>query len=107
MKPEEQVPSQSAKPVFENTEFVIQEEVVGTQIDTETFRKAVHTAVSGFRPVLDMEAEDCYLKPAFTAESPEVAAGAGCDEQLPGREHYVRLSIPTRKWWTRPSFPSG
>ena len=74
MKPEEQVPSQSAKPVFENTEFVIQEEVVGTQIDTETFRKAVHTAVSGFRPVLDMEAEDCYLKPAFTAESPEVAA---------------------------------
>lgn len=74
MKPEEQVPSQSAKPVFENTEFVIQDEVIGSQIDTEKFTDAVHTAVSGFQPTLDMEAQECYLKPAFTSESPEVAA---------------------------------
>ena len=74
MLPEEQTAPQSARPVFQDTEFVIQDEVIGSQIDTEKFTEAVNTAISGFQSTLDMEAEGCYVMPAFTADSPEVAA---------------------------------
>lgn len=74
MQPEEQTAPQSARPVFQDTEFVIQDEVIGSQIDTEKFTETVNTAISGFQSTLDMEAEDCYVMPAFTADSPEVAA---------------------------------
>lgn len=72
MDPEEQVPSESARPVFQDTEFVIQEEVIGSQINTENFTKAVKTAIGGFVDTLDMEGADCYILPKFTAESEEV-----------------------------------
>lgn len=74
MQAEEQVAPQSARPVFQETEFVIQDEVVGSQIDTEKFTEAVNEAISGFQSTLDMEAEGCYVLPAFTADAPEVAA---------------------------------
>ena len=74
MQAEEQVASQSARPVFQETEFVIQDEVVGSQIDAEKFTKAVNAAIGGFQSTLDMEAEGCYVLPAFTADAPEVAA---------------------------------
>lgn len=74
MDPEEQVKSESARPVFENTEFVIQPEVVGSEIDTEKFTEAVKTAVGGFVSTLDMEEAGCYILPAFTSESEEVIA---------------------------------
>lgn len=72
MDPEEQVKSESARPVFQDTEFVIQEEVIGSEIDTEKFTEAVTKAISGFVDTLDMEEADCYILPAFTSESPEV-----------------------------------
>lgn len=74
MKPEEQVESVSAFPEFQQTEFVIKEEVVGTQIDAEKFTKAVGSAISGFKDTLDMSGSGCYIPPKFTTESPEVAA---------------------------------
>ena len=74
MDPEEQVKSKSARPVFENTEFVIQPEVVGSEIDKEKFGEAVKTAVGGFVSTLDMEEAGCYILPAFTSESEEVTA---------------------------------
>ena len=48
--------------------------MVGSQIDTEKFTEAVNEAISGFQSTLDMEAEGCYVLPAFTADAPEVAA---------------------------------
>ncbi len=74
MREEEQTPSVSACPAFVETKFVIQEEKLGTQIDQEKFPKAVAEAVSGFQPELDMTAEECYIPPVFTRESPEVIA---------------------------------
>lgn len=76
MQPEEQVAPQSAQPVFQNTQFVVQNEVVGSQIDTEKFTEAVNTAVTEFQTTLDMEKEGCYVMPKFTADSPEVTAAA-------------------------------
>lgn len=72
MAPEEQVKSESARPVFQDTEFVVKEEVIGSEIDTEKFAEAVTKAISGFVDTLNMEEADCYILPAFTSESPEV-----------------------------------
>lgn len=74
MQPEEQVPSKSATPIFKDTEFVIEPEVVGTEIDKEKFSKAVTEAINGFRDTLDMKKEGCYILPKYTQESPEVTA---------------------------------
>ncbi len=74
MDPEEQVKSESARPVFQDTEFVIQPEVIGSEINTEKFTEAVTTAIGGFVDSLDMKEADCYILPAFTSESEEVSA---------------------------------
>lgn len=72
--PENQVASVDAHPEFQNTEFVVVPEVVGTQIDTAKFESAVKTAVSEFRPTLQLKDTDCYLLPRFVSDSPEVIA---------------------------------
>lgn len=72
MQKDQQVPSENARPVFQETEFVIQEEVVGSQIDVEKFQEAVNAAISGFLPDMNMEEEGCYVLPQYTASSPEV-----------------------------------
>lgn len=77
MDADSQVAPQSARPVFQDTQFVVQEEVTGSQIDTEQFAKSVRSAISGFQSTLDMEKEGCYALPKFTADSPEVSAA--CD----------------------------
>lgn len=74
MQADEQVAPQSARPVFQNTEFVIQDEVEGSQIDTEKFNKAVHSSIAGFQTELDMKKEGCYVLPAYRADSSEVTA---------------------------------
>lgn len=77
MDADSQVAPQSARPVFQDTQFVVQGEVTGSQIDTEQFAKSVRSAISGFQSTLDMEKEGCYALPKFTADSPEVSAA--CD----------------------------
>lgn len=77
MDADSQVAPQSAHPVFQDTQFVVQEEVTGSQIDTEQFAKSVRSAISGFQSTLDMEKEGCYVLPKFTTDSPEVSAA--CD----------------------------
>lgn len=74
MKPEEQVESVAARPEFQGTEFVVKEEVVGTQIDAEKFSETVSTAISGFVHELNLSEAGCYIPPKFTKESPEVIA---------------------------------
>lgn len=73
MKEEEQTPSVSAKPVFQETQFEIEEEQIGTEIDQEKFAEAVNTAISGFQSELDLTEAGCYILPKYTADSPEVA----------------------------------
>ena len=52
----------------------ITEEVIGTQIDTEAFNKAVTEAINGFQSTLDLTEAGCYILPRFTSESEEVKA---------------------------------
>ncbi|HIW21970.1 MAG TPA: L,D-transpeptidase/peptidoglycan binding protein [Candidatus Dorea intestinavium] len=69
---EHQKAPQNATPVFKDTEFVIQKEVTGTQVDKEVLTKAIKTAIEGFNSEISLEKEGCYLKPAFVSTSPEV-----------------------------------
>lgn len=68
----DQIKSENATPVYDGTQFVVQEEVIGTQVDQEVFVEKVKEAISGFNPELDMEASGCYITPAYTKDSPEV-----------------------------------
>lgn len=74
MQPENQTPPVSATPVFNGTEYVVQPETYGTQINEEVFRGKVAEAISQFQSELEMEAEGCYMQPQFTAQSQEVNA---------------------------------
>lgn len=74
MDTESQVESVSAVPEFQETEFGIKEEVIGTKIDVDAFKDAVNVAISGFQSELDMKENDCYIPPKYTKDSPEVIA---------------------------------
>ena len=71
---EGKIDSVSAVPVFQDTQFVIQDEVIGTKIDNEKFSAAVDTAISEFKKTLDLSKSGSYIQPKFTANSKEVAA---------------------------------
>ena len=72
--PENQTASVDAHPEFQNTEFVIAPEVIGTQIDTEKFHSAVRKAIEEFQFSLKLADTDCYLRPRFVKDSQEVIA---------------------------------
>ena len=74
MNPETQTPSTDAHPQFQDGQFVVAPEIVGTQINTEVFHAKVAEAISGFRPSLDLAKSGCYALPRFLSDSPEVVA---------------------------------
>lgn len=74
LKEENQTASVDAHPEFQNTEFVIVPEVIGTQIDTETFNKDIREAIEGFQDTLNLTDTNCYIKPRFVSDSQEVVA---------------------------------
>ena len=74
LKEENQVASVDAHPEFQNTEFVIVPEVIGTQIDTETFNKDIRESIEGFQDTLNLTDTNCYIKPRFLSDSQEVVA---------------------------------
>ena len=74
LKEENQVASVDAHPEFQNTEFVVVPEVIGTQIDTETFNKDIRESIEGFQDTLNLTDTNCYIKPRFLSDSQEVVA---------------------------------
>ena len=72
--PENQTVSVDAHPEFKDTEFVIVPEVIGTQIDTEKFNKAVTEAIEGFQHTLNLSEAGLYIMPRFLEDAPEVSA---------------------------------
>lgn len=74
LKAENQVASVDAHPEFQNTEFVVVPEVIGTQIDTDTFKKDVKEAIEGFRDTLNLTDTKCYIRPKYLSDSQEVIA---------------------------------
>ncbi len=76
MNPEAQTPSVDAHPEFQEGQFVVVPEVVGTQINSEVFNAKVAEAINGFQPTLDLSETGCYALPRFVSDSPEVTAAA-------------------------------
>lgn len=74
MNPENQTASVDAYPAFQDGQFVVVPEVVGTQIDTEVFNAKVAEAINGFQPTLKLSEIGCYILPRFVSDSPEVVA---------------------------------
>ncbi len=83
----EQVPPTSAYPKFNGTEFVVEPEVTGTQVDVDMLREKIHQYISEFQPELDMQTEKCYAMPKYTSESGDVKAA--CNEM----NQYLQASI--------------
>lgn len=83
----EQIPPTSAYPKFSGTEFVVEPEVTGTEVDVDILREKVHQYISEFEPELDMQAEKCYALPKYTSESGDVRAA--CNEM----NQYLQASI--------------
>ena len=73
---ETQTASVDAHPEFQTDKFVVVDEVVGTQIDTEKFNEKVKEAINGFQSTLNLTEAGCYIQPRFTADSKEVQAAA-------------------------------
>lgn len=76
MDPENQTESVNAHPEFQTDKFVVVDEVVGTQIDTDVFNEKVRASIDGFVDTLDLMQEECYILPAYTKDSEEVSAAA-------------------------------
>lgn len=74
MKPENQVAAVAATVVYQQGQFVIQDETYGTQIDATKLNEVITTAVSAINTKVNIEEAGCYLQPRFTKESPEVIA---------------------------------
>lgn len=74
MKEENQTVSVDAHPEFQNDQFVVVPEVVGTQINIEVFSEKVEEAINGFQPTLDLYETGCYILPRFLSDSEEVIA---------------------------------
>ena len=72
LKEENQIKSVNAHPEFKDTEFVVVEEVIGTEIDKTAFDKNVKAAVEGFVPTLVLSETDSYIPPKFLSDSEEV-----------------------------------
>ncbi|HBA62583.1 MAG TPA: hypothetical protein DCZ20_01870 [Lachnospiraceae bacterium] len=87
MKPENQTPSASAAPVFDGTEYQIQPETIGTQINAEVLNSAVADSISQFKSEINLKESGCYQLPPFTQDSAEVAAARDTMNQ------YVNASV--------------
>lgn len=72
MNPDNQTKSINAIPEFQDTQFVIKEEVIGTQIDEEIFNTAVRSSIEAFEYTLDLGEAKCYRMPKYISTSEEV-----------------------------------
>ena len=83
----EQIPPTSAYPRFDGTEYVVEPEVTGSEVNQELLREKIHQYISEFQPELDMVGENCYALPKYTSESGDVTAA--CNEM----NQYLKASI--------------
>lgn len=67
-----QVKPVSAIPVFDGTEFQIQEEEIGTKIDKDALTENISENINMLATELDLDKTGCYVAPTFTKDSKEV-----------------------------------
>ena len=74
LKPENQVAAVAATVVYQDGQFVIQDETYGTQVDAAKLTETIVASVSGFQTTVDLTESGCYIQPRFTKDSAEVIA---------------------------------
>ena len=74
LKPENQVAAVAATVVYQDGQFVIQDETYGTQVDQAKLNEVVVAAVAAINTKVNIDETGCYIQPRFTKESPEVIA---------------------------------
>ena len=74
LKEEKQITPVSAKPIYAEGSFEIEEEVKGSLIEKEQLYKAIHESVANMEQSMDLSKKNCYVAPTFTKDSPEVIA---------------------------------
>ena len=74
LKPENQIAAVAATVVYQDGQFVIQDETYGTQIDAAKLTETIIASVSAFQTSLDLSEAGCYIQPRFTKDSAEVIA---------------------------------
>lgn len=84
---EEGTDSVSAYPKYDGSQFVVEPEVYGTKVDAELLKQKIDEKVKTLETSLDLEKEECYSVPKYTAESEEVQAA--CDQM----NKYCQASI--------------
>lgn len=68
----EQTPSVSAYPRYESDQFIIQEEIYGTEIDMELLKEAVVSAIIQLTPEINLKREEHCVLPKYLSDSKEV-----------------------------------
>lgn len=68
--------AENAHPIFDGKTFTVKEEVLGNELEPETFKTKVKDAILSGEETLDLEAAGCYKAPRFHKDAPEVAAAA-------------------------------
>lgn len=74
LKEENQVVAAAATVVYQDGQFVIQDETYGTQVDATKLTDTIIASVSEFQTSLDLTESGCYIQPRFTKDSAEVIA---------------------------------
>ena len=72
LKPENQVAAVAATVVYQEGQFIIQDETYGTQVDGTKLHEVVVAAVEAINTKVNLDETGCYMQPRFTKESPEV-----------------------------------
>lgn len=57
---------------YENGKYTILKETYGNKVDKEKLYESIVSAIESGNETLDMEKAECYEKPRFTSESPEI-----------------------------------
>lgn len=57
---------------YENGKYTILKETYGNKVDKEKLHESIVSAIESGNETLDMEKAECYAKPRFTSESPEI-----------------------------------
>lgn len=71
MKEESQIAPVDATLVYENGEFVIVDEIYGTQLDTETIQTVILECVNNRETLVNLDEKGCYVQPKYTKDSEE------------------------------------
>ena len=68
--------ARNAQPVYKNGKIVIEDQIPGSTVDQTKLKKLIIGAIKTGDSTIDLKAENCYVQPKYTANSPKVKQAA-------------------------------